>query len=233
MAPVLGMAAGAAAGQVLGMINDERQVRVQQRLQNQQIRGAKELGAYNHELAMQTWKDTNYSAQRAQMEKAGINLGLMYGGSGAGGTTSGGAVSMPTGGQAPTGGGEIGMGMMQMALIKAQKENIEADTKVKLRDAQTDTPGKTEADIKATLADADNKRLQGIGLTLDNRLKEIETQLQGETLKDRVKMINQAAQKAESEARTSLVQAKVSEFTQAQVIKQINMRTDRFEVALS
>ena len=94
-------AAGQAAGKALdigtGMgLNkwqNKQQVKQQDKLQKQQIEGLKEMGKFNQQLAMETWEKTNYAAQRKQLEKAGLNVGLMYQGSGQGGTTSGGTAS--------------------------------------------------------------------------------------------------------------------------------------------
>ena len=61
----------------------------QQQMQDMQIKGAKELADYNYQKQMDMWKATNFGAQRAEMEKAGLSASLMYGGSGAGGGTTG------------------------------------------------------------------------------------------------------------------------------------------------
>ena len=88
---------------------------------------------------MQYWEDTNYQAQREQMEKAGLNVGLMYGGQGQGGQTMnpGGSAS---GGSIEGRNGLSGMGMQigaDVALKMAQAKNIEAQTK-KLEGVDTD-----------------------------------------------------------------------------------------------
>lgn len=118
-------------GLVTANWNDKRQLKQQEKLQNIQIKGQKEIGEFNQALALETWDKTNYDAQRKQMEKAGLNVGLMYGGAGSGGTTQGGQAGGIQGGQAPAGGGEIGMGIQQamaMEMQKAQIENIKAQT---------------------------------------------------------------------------------------------------------
>ena len=80
---------GGAIGGVLGMAfqgaNDRRQIRQQQKLQDMQIAGNKQLTDYNYAKQLQMWKDTNYSAQVEQLKKAGLNPGLLYGMSGGGG----------------------------------------------------------------------------------------------------------------------------------------------------
>lgn len=137
-------AANSALGGVLGMAfagaNDRRQIKQQTKLQNLQIAGNKEMTDYQYAKQLQMWKDTNYSAQVAELKKAGLNEGLLYGMSGGGGTTTGsggGNVTGATAGQG--GGGEItaGMGLQlglqasQMKLMEAQARNLDADTKKK------------------------------------------------------------------------------------------------------
>lgn len=129
-------AANGAVGQVLGMVlggaQDKRQLKQQGKLQELQIKGNKEMADYSQQKQMEMWENTNYGAQKDQMNKAGINPALMYGMSGGGGVTTGaGGGAGVTGGTADGGAARTGMGLQiasQLALQKAQKENIEADT---------------------------------------------------------------------------------------------------------
>ncbi len=67
-------------------------------IQNQNQRGLNQQGA---DLSYQQWLKTNYGAQTEQMKKAGLNVGLMYGGAGgAGGTTQTGSGGSAGGGSA-------------------------------------------------------------------------------------------------------------------------------------
>lgn len=113
-----------------GMINNAMQLGQQEQLQGMQIAGQKELSKYNSDLAFDMWNKTNYEAQRKHMEKAGLNVGLMYGGgAGGGATTNAGSAGSVSGGQASGESASKGMGMMlQSELQKAQIDNIEADT---------------------------------------------------------------------------------------------------------
>ena len=122
--------AGSALGGVLGMtmggINANANYHDQKKLMNLQLKNQKELNDYNQQLAMKYWEDTNYYAQREQMEKAGLNVGLMYGGQGQGGQTinPGGSAS---GGSIEGRNGLSGMGMQigaDVALKMAQAKNI-------------------------------------------------------------------------------------------------------------
>ena len=105
-----GSALGGVLGMVMGGINAEANYHDQKKLMNLQLRNQKELNDYNQQLAMKYWEDTNYYAQREQMEKAGLNVGLMYGGQGQGGQTinPGGSAS---GGSIEGRNGLSGMGM--------------------------------------------------------------------------------------------------------------------------
>lgn len=118
---------GGGLGLILGEYNDRRQIKQQQKLTDMQIAGQKQMADYSQAQQFDMWNKTNYAAQVEHMKKAGLNPGLMYGMGGGGGATTGSASGSVSGGSAPTGGGEVGMGM-QMALLQAQKENIEADT---------------------------------------------------------------------------------------------------------
>ena len=54
---------------------------------------------------LQMWKDTNFGAQRAEMEDAGLSVGLMYGnGGGSAASTAGGIGSIISGGLGLLGG---------------------------------------------------------------------------------------------------------------------------------
>lgn len=179
-------ALGGIMGLVLGGINDRRQLQQQQQLQNMQIKGQKEMTDYNFQKQMQMWLDTNYSAQKDQLKKAGLNPGLIYGMGGAGGATTGGGSGNVQGASAPAGGGEIrdmmGMGI-QYQLLKAQKDNIEAQTKKTLGEAQN-LPLQGE-NIKASTASLtqgiENQKAQQELLQVETDIKRIEEHIKGKT----------------------------------------------------
>lgn len=159
-------AVSAGMGLLMGGYNDRRQLKQQAKLQKMQIEGNKEMATFNKGLAKEMWDETNAEAQREHYENAGLNVGLMYGGTGAGATTAnagaGGAVTGGTATQA--GGGEMGMGLQagmmqaQLELIKAQtaKTNAEAENEagVKRENISTDTGLKGAQTKAATAAEA-------------------------------------------------------------------------------
>lgn len=163
-----GAAGGAGAGGILGLVfggvNDRRQIRQQKRLNELE----KEMTNFNMGKQLEMWRATSYGAQKAEMEKAGLNPGLMYGMGGGGGQTASVATGSG-GGKAPVGGGEImgAMGMgMQMQLLKAQKENIEADTLKKKADATATAGVNTEA-TKQSMEES-KQRVENLKQGLDN-----------------------------------------------------------------
>ena len=125
---------GAAAGIFLGKQQDKRQLEQQKKLQALQIAGQKDMMDYSYSKQMEMWHNTNYKPQMDELRKAGLNPGLLYGMKGGGGTTTGSPGANVTGGTAAGHSGEP-MGLishaLQLGILKAQKENIEADTKQK------------------------------------------------------------------------------------------------------
>lgn len=120
MGIALGIGTAVAEGvgnQIFGKLNQERELAGQKRALEQ---------ANNAQFDL--WNRTGYGAQKAQMEAAGLNPGLMYGMGGGGGQTAGSGSATARG---DAGGLNLGMGLqmgMQNELLKAQKENIEANT---------------------------------------------------------------------------------------------------------
>ena len=178
----LGMqAAGNVLGLGLGLINDRRQLAQQERLQKLEIQGSKELTDYNTAKQLQMWKNTSYPAQREMMEKAGLNPGLMYGMGGGGGQTAAISPGHASGSDAPKGGGEVlGMGLMgqQAALVKAQIDNINADTANK----KAENPNIGTA--------GEGMKLDNVGKQIQNELSTLEKAFQESTFKNRESATN-------------------------------------------
>lgn len=240
---MIGQAIGAGLGLATAKWQDKRQIEQQQKLQNMAIEGSKQMGAYNQQLALDMWEKTNYDAQRKQMQKAGLNVGLMYGGGGAGGGTT----STPTGnvgaGTATGGSGEIGMGMqtgMQMELLKAQKENIEANTqKTKVDTAKTAgvdteavttgitaTKASTENIIASTnkmKAETDNTKLQGQIMQYQKELQRINANVAKGSEDSLIKQNNELAKKYAQEVRTLNNQNEITEKTKNYQIEQARL----------
>lgn len=141
-------------GLLLGAIERKAQLKQQQKLQNMQIAGQKEMGKFNQEQQLEMWHKTNYGPQMEELRKAGLNPGLIYGMSGGGGVTASSNPGSVSGGSADGKTPAAGMGMAlgqaalmaaQVDLIKAQTEKTKADTG--LTGVNTDL-AKLEKDLK-------------------------------------------------------------------------------------
>lgn len=161
MSNIIDTIGGTALGLMLQGHNDKRQIEQQKKLGQQQLGLNIQQMAAQKSMDLQMWKDTNYSAQVEEMEKAGINPALLYGKGGGGGTTIGNSGGNVGGGQAPQGGGEI-MGMMmqkaQLDLMKAQTEATAADANLKYVDAAK----KAGVDTENVKADTESKLMEKI-----------------------------------------------------------------------
>jgi hypothetical protein len=105
------------------------------------------MAKYNDALARGMFdkqaKWASASEERKRLEEAGLNVGLMYGGSGAGGSTP----SQSAGSGSGASGGVAGATQMGMAMQMAQIENIKAQTK------------KTEAETESVGLDINQKTM--------------------------------------------------------------------------
>lgn len=223
---------GQAWGQIWAKANDRRQLRQQERLQNLQIEGTKNLTDYQYAKELQMWKDTNYQAQAQQMRLAGLNPGLMYGMSGGGGTTTGSSGMGVTGAQAPSGGGELaagaGMGMMaasQLKLMQAQKENIEADTEQKKVEAAKTAGVDTElagTQIQSLAQGINNAKAQEALTKVQTQLNETELQIKNATAEQAIAMVSQQSQLAEQAIRAAVRENKLGYDTFEDRVKMVN-----------
>lgn len=131
----LAIMAGAATAGINAHSQNQREKRSQKNqlaLMKEQFRNQQALNQQGADLQYQQWEKTNYPAQMEMMRKAGLNPSMMYGMAGAGGATAGSqGGGAAQGGSAPQPQQMDIAGAMQVALMKSQKENIEADTENK------------------------------------------------------------------------------------------------------
>jgi hypothetical protein len=120
----VGTAINAGLGLILQGHNDRRQVRQEGKMLEQQQKFDFQKMDKNLDQQLKLWEATNYPAQLAQMKKANLSPGLMYGLGGGGGTTAAASASGVQGGKAAAGQNEI----MGMQMLDAQKNLMEAQT---------------------------------------------------------------------------------------------------------
>lgn len=163
-----------ALGMLTQNLREQRAMKNQQKLMAIQMKNQQELNKQGQELQMKTWQETNYPAQMSMLKEAGLNPALIYGQKGAGGATTG----SQGGGSAQSGSApapqNMNIGNMveaakvaaETALLKAQKENIEADTEKK--GAET---GAIATSIEKMIAETENTELK-------SKLIEVQTDIE-------------------------------------------------------
>lgn len=179
---------GGALGLALGSANDKRQLKQQQALNDQQYKLQTQLTDYNQLKQMQMWRETNYKPQMEQLKLAGLNPALIYGMSGGGGASTNIAQGNITAPHAPTGGGEViamAQTAAQLGLMRAQRENIEADTKLKEATA-TKTSGvdteKAATEIQSLTQGIQNQKAQQALTEVQTQIGWLDEQLKNGTL---------------------------------------------------
>lgn len=213
---ILGMAAPL-LGRVFADSDDRRQLKQQKALNAQQVESQKEMAQYNHGMQLDMWEKTGYGAQKKQMEDAGLNSALLYGGGGGGGQTVGGmGGSGASGGSAAdaaatqNAGTQSGMAMMQGAMMKAQIENINANT------------AKTKVDAAKTAGvDTENVAAATGLLNTSNKLKTIEANVAEATYQETIERVMAESTKAMNDAAIGTVDASVARLTKDERIEQI------------
>ena len=190
-----GQAIGNLINEAMGIafqpIKNKQQLKQAQKLQWMQEEGAVRLGDYNYGKQLEMWKATNAPAQMALLKEAGLNPALMYGGKGAGGATTGsggGTVSGQSAETASPARGAEGMGI-QIALMDAQRKNIEADTELKLVDAKKKAGVDTElgqATIEELKQRVATSKAQEALTWVDQELRQVQASVARQTIKEQM-----------------------------------------------
>jgi len=202
MSNIIDTIGGTALGLMLQGHNDRRQVEQQRKLGEQQLGfNIQQMGAQKA-MDLQMWKDTNYSAQVEEINKAGLNPALLYGKGGGGGTTvgnSGGGVNAPN---APQGGGEV-MGMMmqqaQLKVMEAQAEAMKADANLKNVDANKKAGVDTElgkAQTESLMQGIKNQQATERLTNIESRLRNIQADIASETIQEQIASVGLEMQTA-------------------------------------
>ncbi|AXH73492.1 MAG: DNA pilot protein [Microviridae sp.] len=211
-----------AAGAVgIGAANNAIDIATNPIRMNQQLAGQRKALQQQNAAQMQMWENTNYDPQVKQMKKAGLNPALMYGMGGGGGQSTGSASAMPTQTSQPHG-MDI-MGAAQLQLLKAQKDNIDADTANKR--AGVPVQGAQVPNIEADTANKQQQNLnlkaQQAGQELENNLKKIDIEYQGKSLEERLGAVSQTLRQMDEQLVILQNQRDISDNTKFTHIAQI------------
>lgn len=122
------MSAGMIASAGMGMMAQKQGEIAGINKMRREEQSEKRMADYYYDLSMRKWEDTGVGAQAEQLRKHNMSVGLMYGGSGAGGQSS----NVDTSARNVESGTNMGIAGMQMgaqlAMQQAQIENIKAQT---------------------------------------------------------------------------------------------------------
>lgn len=226
--------AGAALGGIYNIATAGKRAREQQQANDyerkMQMEGSKELTDYQSKANLQLWKDTNKTAQMEEIKKAGLSPGMIYGGSGPGGSTPTVSTAVPTRGTIPDANAgranDINqmMSIAQLGLINAQTkkteaeaenlpktgENISADTTLKNKQVESITAGITNTQAQTKLTQAQND------------ITNLNEQILKGTLNEQIAIIKNQLTKSAGEAKSAMAEGHVDEKTQETKIKILN-----------
>lgn len=188
-------------GGALGMIGSKRraweQYERQGKLMDRAAAQNQAMALFNQKLQMEMWEKTGPVGMMEQLKKAGLNPGLMYGMSGAGGGTVGAigaeGVGTPTAPMRDDGSVGVAMGL-QIARAAAEIENIKADTakkKKEIPNIEADTGEKKGRTLKIA-AETKNEGLKGKLLELEEDLKKVEVRIKEATEDEVIGVIENA-----------------------------------------
>lgn len=218
---------------------NELQLEQQGKLNKQQREEQEKLNKYNQGLALDTWEKTGYGAQRKQIEDAGLNVGLMYGSAGGGGTTQGGQGGSVSGGTANAENLAKGMDIksaIEASLMQSQKKNIDADT----RNKEIDANKKEGVDTEKTGAETANIKTETRNKEIENEIKQYERDIakikadtEDLTKEEQRAQITKLNDKLTAEARKLVVEADVAEATKGTQIESAKLAVQAQKLGLT
>lgn len=193
-----GNLANAGMGLLFQGLANQQNFQQAKKMQALQIKGSKELTDYNRRSQFQMWLDTNFPAQVAQAEAAGLNPGLLYSGAGGGGATTGSG-----GGALPTAGTQKSAEPMGMqVLTTAQLKLIEAETNKTNAEAQkiagVDTK-KAEGEIANLAALTTNEKAKNALIKAESAIANFNAQVAEKGIDFAIRSIEANAKIAEEE----------------------------------
>lgn len=185
------------SGTIFGLgnaaIGNNMQNQQQEFMQNLSIKGQKEMAEFNYKLGKRMWNETGAEAQRKQLEKAGLNVALMYGGKGGGGQTA--SVNPGNVGQGTATRPDILQGLSLMANMKqaeasanlanAQAEKAKAETE-KTKGVDTE---KVKREIESLTQGINNAKASEELTKIQNRILSVDANIKEMTIDESIEYV--------------------------------------------
>lgn len=190
---------------------------------------AMKLSEFNRKQQMKMWEDTNHKAQVEQMQKAGLNVGLMYGGGGGTGATVNASNSTGASGSVAPYQINEGMGIAASMVQAEQMKNMEAQRK--LTEAQTQKTNVETEKIGGVDTEEGRARITKLGqdvaqgqaetqfMNAKTAMQTMQNTEQLATQEARISHVRANAQKAVAEMEIAKNESKISEQTYKSQIK--------------
>lgn len=227
MGDLLNTMGSAVVGMGMGMYNDARQKQTNDMNQKRQMEGMKEMSNFQYGQEMRKWQDTGYGAQKDQLKEAGLNPALMYGMGGGGGQSSnvGSGGSVQGGAATNVNAGSEMQNGMQLMLMRAQKENIEADTvnkksQVPVNEAKVPN---IEANTGETLANTTNIEAKTAIANIQKRTEEARAKVAEGTVAEAIGEITYQMRKTDEEVTNLVRQNHINAAVKDEVIRSFKL----------
>ena len=215
---------GSVLGIGAGIIQQNQQNQQTMGMMNQQMYNQMNLNNQMQDIQQENWDYTNYENQVKHMRNAGLNIGLMYGGAGAGGSTMGGA----SGGSAamgqpapPINTMEIGQQLLQARAIEAQTKVAEADAK--LKNAQADKTAGIDTQVATKSLEYTDNQIKQIASLMGVNEADVKQKLQNID-ESKQKVANLKQDVIESESRVKVNEQHVKESVQKVLESEANVK---------
>ena len=217
-------------GMAIDAVARKRQMKQNEELAQIQQQNNFALMAKQNEYQKKMWQETNANAQVEEYKKAGLNVGLMYGGSGQGGMSVTGNTSGGAGfGQA---GGEIrGMDInqaMQVAMLQSQlkvNESIANKNNAEANYTSGTQTQESQSRIGLLASQTENTQLKNVYQEYENQLNNIKLEVSSMTMEGLIRSMNASFEKAQQEAIQAMLKTGVDEATQQDKIEQMKNAT--------
>ena len=145
----------------------EEQLKYNKNIMALQNKYQQEAAAQSQQYAKDYWDYTNAENQAKHLRNAGLNVGLMYGQSGAGGMGASGGAHQSSPDQPQ--GNPVGMALQVQQLEQQRRMN---DAQIALAEAQAEKAGAEATKISGVDTQEALKRIEGIASQIELNLKE-------------------------------------------------------------